>query len=43
VGRPILTVITVLEVWGYYIPSLVASPFFVPLLLIRRGRSSPSW
>jgi len=30
----ILTVITVLEVWAYYIPSLVASPFFVPLLLI---------
>lgn len=33
----ILTVITVLEVWGYYIPSLVASPFFVPLLLILSG------
>src|SRR5688572_33339290 len=30
----ILTVITALEVWAYYIPSLVASPFFVPLLLI---------
>src|SRR5688572_6694039 len=30
----ILTLITVLEVWAYYIPSLVASPFFVPLLLI---------
>jgi cytochrome c oxidase subunit IV len=30
----ILTVITMLEVWAYYIPSLVASPFFVPLLLI---------
>ena len=30
----ILTVITVLEVWGYYLPKLVASPFFVPLLLI---------
>ena len=30
----ILTVITALEVWAYYVPSLVASPFFVPLLLI---------
>jgi cytochrome c oxidase subunit 4 len=30
----ILTVITVLEVWAYYVPSLVASNFFVPLLLI---------
>jgi cytochrome c oxidase subunit 4 len=30
----ILTVITVFEVWGYYIPSFVASPFFVPILLI---------
>lgn len=30
----ILTVITALEVWAYYIPSLVASSFFVPLLLI---------
>ena len=30
----ILTLITVLEVWAYYIPTLVASPFFVPLLLI---------
>src|SRR5687767_12177809 len=30
----ILTVITALEVWAYYIPTLVASPFFVPLLLI---------
>ena len=30
----ILTIITALEVWAYYIPSLVASPFFVPLLLI---------
>jgi cytochrome c oxidase subunit 4 len=29
----ILTVITVLEVWGYYIPRLVHSPYFVPLLL----------
>jgi cytochrome c oxidase subunit 4 len=30
----ILTVITILEVWGYYIPSFVASPVFVPALLI---------
>ena len=30
----ILTVITVVEVWGYYIPSFVASPLFVPILLI---------
>lgn len=30
----ILTVITILEVWAYYIPPLVASPFFVPLLLV---------
>ena len=30
----ILTVITALEVWAYYMPVLVASPFFVPLLLI---------
>jgi len=30
----ILTVITAFEVWAYYIPTLVASPFFVPLLLI---------
>ena len=30
----ILTVITAFEVWAYYVPSLVASPFFVPLLLI---------
>ena len=29
-----LTVITVAEVWAYYIPSLVASAFFVPGLLI---------
>jgi cytochrome c oxidase subunit 4 len=29
----ILTVITVLEVWAYYLPSLVASKLFVPLLL----------
>src|SRR5499426_641993 len=30
----ILTVITVVEVWVYYIPSFVATPFFVPTLLI---------
>jgi cytochrome c oxidase subunit IV len=30
----ILTLITVLEVWAYYIPSFVASPAFVPILLI---------
>ena len=30
----ILTLITVVEVWVYYIPAFVASPFFVPALLI---------
>jgi cytochrome c oxidase subunit IV len=30
----ILTVITVIEVWVYYIPAFVASPLFVPVLLI---------
>ena len=30
----ILTVITAFEVWAYYVPKLVASPYFVPLLLI---------
>ena len=30
----ILTVITVLEVWGYYVPSFVASRAFVPTLLV---------
>jgi cytochrome c oxidase subunit IV len=30
----ILTLITVVEVWVYYIPSFVASSFFVPSLLI---------
>jgi cytochrome c oxidase subunit IV len=30
----ILTLITVVEVWCYYIPSFVASPMFVPTLLI---------
>ena len=29
-----LTLITVAEVWGYYIPAFVASRAFVPLLLI---------
>ena len=30
----ILTIITIVEVWAYYIPTLVASNFFVPFLLI---------
>ena len=30
----ILTVITAVEVWVYYIPAIVASPWFVPMLLI---------
>jgi cytochrome c oxidase subunit 4 len=30
----ILTVITIVEVWVYYIPAFVASPLFVPSLLI---------
>ena len=30
----ILTLITVVEVWAYYIPSFVASRLFVPALLI---------
>jgi cytochrome c oxidase subunit 4 len=30
----ILTLITVLEVWAYYIPSFVASSAFVPSLLL---------
>ena len=30
----VLTVITVIEVWVYYIPSFVASPLFIPFLLI---------
>jgi cytochrome c oxidase subunit 4 len=29
-----LTIITVVEVWAYYIPSFVASKLFVPSLLI---------
>lgn len=33
----ILTVITILEVWAYYIPAFVASRAFVPLLLIMSG------
>ncbi len=30
----ILTAITVVEVWAYYIPALVASPMFNPALII---------
>ena len=30
----ILTIITVLEVWAYYIPALVASPWFNPGLIV---------
>lgn len=30
----ILTLITVVEVWAYYIPALVASPLFNPSLII---------
>jgi cytochrome c oxidase subunit 4 len=30
----ILTVITLVEVWVYYIPAFVATPLFVPSLLI---------
>lgn len=30
----ILTIITVVEVWAYYIPTLVASPWFNPGLII---------
>jgi cytochrome c oxidase subunit 4 len=30
----ILTLITVIEVWAYYIPVLVASPWFNPSLII---------
>jgi cytochrome c oxidase subunit IV len=33
----ILTIITVFEVWGYYVPSFVASRAFVPTLLILSG------
>jgi cytochrome c oxidase subunit 4 len=30
----VLTVITIVEVWAYYIPAFVASHFFIPSLLI---------
>jgi cytochrome c oxidase subunit IV len=30
----ILTLITVVEVWCYYLPGFVATPFFVPTLLL---------
>jgi cytochrome c oxidase subunit 4 len=30
----LLTLITVVEVWAYYIPSFVASHYFIPALLI---------
>ena len=30
----ILTLITIVEVWAYYVPALVASPFFNPSLII---------
>ncbi len=30
----ILTLITAIEVWAYYVPALVASPLFNPALLI---------
>ena len=30
----ILTLITVIEVWAYYIPALVSSPLFNPSLLV---------
>ncbi len=30
----ILTIITVVEVWAYYIPALVESPLFNPALII---------
>ena len=32
-----LTVITIVEVWAYYIPAFVASKAFVPTLLILSG------
>ncbi|MEI6741242.1 MAG: cytochrome C oxidase subunit IV family protein [Gemmatimonadaceae bacterium] len=32
-----LTIITVVEVWAYYIPSFVSSSYFVPSLLIMSG------
>ncbi len=30
----VLTVITIIEVWAYYIPTFVASRVFVPFLLV---------
>ena len=30
----ILTIVTIFEVWAYYLPAFVASPAFVPTLLI---------
>lgn len=30
----ILTLVTIVEVWAYYVPRFVASPAFVPALLI---------
>ena len=30
----VLTVITVVEVWCYYLPSFTSTPYFVPTLLI---------
>jgi cytochrome c oxidase subunit 4 len=30
----ILTIITIAEVWAYYIPALVASPWFNPALIL---------
>ena len=30
----ILTIITIIEVWAYYIPALVASPLFNPSLIL---------
>src|ERR1700739_2833403 len=30
----VLTVITVFEVWIYYIPAFVATPYFIPVLLV---------
>src|SRR4051812_43478429 len=33
----VLTLITVVEVWVYYIPSFVASRLFIPVLLVMSG------
>ncbi len=30
----VLTIITVVEVWAYYVPALVASPLFNPALIM---------